>query len=52
MYKAALIGRDIGYTKSPEVHAAIAKAAGLDIEFSVLDVDYDELKRTVEKLKK
>ena len=52
MYKAALIGRDIGYTKSPEVHAAIAKAAGLDIEFSVLDVDYDELKSTVEKLKK
>lgn len=51
MFKAALIGRDIGYTKSPEVHRAIAKATGLDIDFSVRDVDYDGLDAEVERLK-
>lgn len=47
-----MIGRDIGYTKSPEVHSAIAKATGLDIEFSVRDIEYDELASEVEKLKR
>ncbi|MCH5162918.1 MAG: shikimate dehydrogenase [Clostridiales bacterium] len=51
MYKAALIGRDIGYTKSPEVHKAISDATGLDIEFTVRDVSSDGLKAEVERLK-
>lgn len=50
MYKAALLGRDIGYTKSPAVHAAIAKAIGEEIVFDVVDVPYDELDGTVRRL--
>lgn len=38
MYKLALIGRDIAYTRSPEVHGAIAKAIGADISFKVFDL--------------
>lgn len=50
MYKLALLGRDIGYTRSPSVHAAIAKATGEDIRFDVADVTYDALDAAVEKL--
>ncbi len=50
MYKAALLGRDIGYTHSPKVHAAIASAIGEKICFDVLDTPYDGLKETVGKL--
>ncbi len=51
MYRSALIGCDIGYTKSPEVHRAIAEALGIEIEFSVRDVAYENLAGEIEKLK-
>ena len=50
MYKLALLGRDIGYSRSPEVNRAIATALGRDTEFDVLDVKYDELEFSVRKL--
>lgn len=50
MYKLALIGRDIGYTRSPLVHKAIARAAGYEVRFDVFDVKYDELDAAVSQL--
>ena len=50
MLKLALLGRDIGYTKSPKIHAAIAAAIGENIEFHVADVTYDVLESTVKTL--
>ena len=50
MYKIALLGRDIGYTKSPEVHAAIADCVKSQIRFDVVDVPYDRLGATVNRL--
>ena len=43
MFKLALIGRDIAYTKSPAVHKAITGALGVGMEFDVLDAPYDRL---------
>lgn len=52
MIRSALIGRDIGYTRSPEVHAAIAKAMGIEMTFDVVDVDYDRFSGAVNELLK
>lgn len=49
-YRAALLGRDISYTKSPVIHAAIAKALGIELTFDVADVPYDGLDRAAERL--
>lgn len=50
MYKIALLGRDISYTKSPAVHRAIAEALGERIDFDVCDTPYDRLSETVVRL--
>lgn len=50
MFKAALIGREIGYTKSPAVHKAIADAIGISLQFDVFDVPYDRLGEAVDRL--
>ena len=50
MYKIALLGRDISYTKSPAVHRAIAAALGEVIEFDVCDTPYDRLSIAVARL--
>ena len=50
MYKIALLGRDISYTKSPAVHRAIAKALCEDIAFDVFDTPYDKLSGAVATL--
>ncbi|MDE6200696.1 MAG: hypothetical protein K2M47_02280 [Clostridiales bacterium] len=50
MFKAALLGKDISYTRSPAVHKAIADALGIDIEFDVLDVQYGRLGEAVRTL--
>lgn len=50
MFKAALIGKDIAYTKSPAVHKAIADALGIDIDFDVLDVPFGRLGEAVRTL--
>ncbi|MDE6401358.1 MAG: hypothetical protein K2L54_01960 [Clostridiales bacterium] len=50
MYRLALLGRDISYTRSPSVHAAIAQATGEDIRLDVADVGYDMLGSAVDKL--
>lgn len=50
MFKLALLGRDIAYTRSPSVHGAIAKAMGVDIDFKVVDATYDELGAAVRRL--
>ncbi len=52
MYKLALLGMDIGYTKSPEVHRAISEVAGIDIDFSVCDVAYDRLGQEIARLER
>lgn len=52
MIKSALVGRDIGYTRSPEVHAAIARAMGITMSFDIVDVDYDGLENAVNGLLK
>lgn len=50
MYKLALLGRDIGYTKSPAVHKAIAIALGVEVDFEVCDVTLDKLDGAVNSL--
>lgn len=50
MRKAALLGRDISYTLSPKIHAAIAAAVGEELGFDVVDVPYDALDAEVGKL--
>lgn len=50
MFKLALLGRDLSYTVSPSVHAAIAQAIGEQIEFDVADVKYDMLEQTIKSL--
>ncbi len=46
-YRAALLGRDISYTKSPIIHASIAEALGIRLTFDVKDTPYDALDRAV-----
>lgn len=50
MYKIALLGRDISYTKSPAVHRAIAQAIGIEMRFDVLDIRPEGLSFTVDTL--
>ncbi|MDE5562216.1 MAG: hypothetical protein K2J01_01560 [Clostridiales bacterium] len=50
MFRAALIGKDIAYTRSPAVHKAIAEVIGVDIEFDVFDVPYGRLDDAVRSL--
>lgn len=50
MVKIALLGRDIGYTKSPAVHKAISTALGIDVDFSCCDIPYDKLGDAVNAL--
>ncbi len=50
MSKIALIGRDIEFTRSTLVHAAIGMAIGRSIECDVFDVKFDELKNTIDRL--
>lgn len=50
MYRAALLGRDISYTRSPEIHGAIAKVLGIEMDFRVVDVPYDRLDAAAEDL--
>lgn len=52
MRKIALIGKDIGYTYSPGIHAAIIEAIGADAVFEVEDIPYDMLEGTVDRLVK
>ncbi len=48
--KTALVGRDISYTMSPKVHAAISREIGEHISFDVLDIPYDRLESAVTDL--
>lgn len=50
MIKCALIGCDIGYTRSPEVHRAVAEALGEEMAFDVIDVTRDGLANAVGEL--
>ncbi len=50
MIKSALIGRDISYTRSPEIHSAISEAIGIEMSFDVFDVPYDRFDDTAERL--
>lgn len=50
MIKTALLGKDISYTRSPEIHKAISEAIGVQMRFDVVDVQYDELDRVVKRL--
>lgn len=50
MYKTAILGMDIGYTRSPEIHAAIAKAAGYENVCEKKDVQSGDLGKTVDDL--
>lgn len=46
-----LIGRKIQYSKSPLIHAFMAKRLGIDITYELLDVEEDELSKLVKKLR-
>lgn len=50
MLKAALLGGDIGYTRSPLIHKKIAEALGVEISFSVADVADDGFEKAVKRL--
>jgi len=52
LYRSALLGRDIGYTRSPQIHAAISRVIGERIDFSIADVPYDGLDAAAERLLK
>lgn len=49
-YKYALVGNDISYTRSPEIHKAIADVIGINVGFEVADVPADGFERCVERL--
>lgn len=46
-----LLGHNIGYSLSPHLHGLIARAAGLDIEYTLTDVSLAALPAAVERLK-
>ena len=50
MIKSALLGRDISYTRSPSVHAEIARALGKEMSFDVVDVPFEQLGGAVKNL--
>lgn len=50
MYKTAILGSGIGYTKSPVIHAAISEATGVEMACDAVDVAHDSLGDTVNKL--
>lgn len=50
MSKIELLGFNIGYSRSPSVHAAIARAIGANIDFRIDDIAYDRLQGEVYRL--
>ncbi len=50
VWKFALLGRSISYSKSPDIFAAIAGQTGLAIEFAVRSIEPDRLEAEVSKL--
>lgn len=50
MLKAALLGGDIGYTRSPLIHQKISEALGIEMRFEVADVAADGFSNAVERL--
>lgn len=46
-----LVGRDIGYSLSPRLHAAALAASGLNWEYSLLDTEPFHLHEVVDKLR-
>ncbi len=47
MQKYALIGRDISYSRSPEIHNEIYKTVGVDAQYEVISLREDELENFV-----
>ncbi len=50
MIKAALLGGDIGYTKSPLIHEKISRVMNVEMSFDVADVAEDGLENAVKRL--
>lgn len=50
MVKVALLGRDIGCTKLPAVHAAIGQALDTEVQLDAFDTPYDRLGAVVNNL--
>ncbi|HEU0257047.1 MAG TPA: shikimate dehydrogenase [Microbacteriaceae bacterium] len=48
--RLAVLGRPIGHSKSPQLHAAAYRAMGLDWDYSRLEVGPEELPRFVDSL--
>lgn len=51
MRRAALIGHSISHSISPQIHNAAFKAEGLDCEYILLDITFEELPAVVSELR-
>ncbi len=52
MIKTALIGHPLGHSLSKAIHTAAYKSVGLEGKYDVIDVKQNQLKETIENLKK
>ena len=50
MNKLALLGKDISYTLSPDVHCAIARTLGKEMTFDTVNISSETLAITVDRL--
>lgn len=49
--KYGLIGKNIGYSKSPKIHRFMADKLNLDMTYELIDIDEDELPRIIKQLR-
>jgi shikimate dehydrogenase len=47
----ALIGRPLGHTKSPQIHAEFARATGQDLTYEAIEAPADGFAATVDRFR-
>ena len=50
-YKIGLIGKNISYSKSPEIHSFLAQNTNIDLSYELLDIDENEVSLKIEQLR-
>ncbi|CCV64786.1 Shikimate 5-dehydrogenase [Alteracholeplasma palmae J233] len=51
MKKFALVGRHLSHSYSPQIHKTIGEIYNLDLDYGLIDIEKDQLKEVIEKLK-